>query len=107
MPFPEDFRKEHGRRRYPDRPAEQEDETQTIPTSGGDTRQMPKTAKEKAQEDVDELIAKAAAREPYKSGIVMRVFGYVLSVMFAVFCVGIIAITFGYILWKYYSHLFQ
>lgn len=45
--------------------------------------------------------------QPPRPGIIARVFGYALAIMFAVFCAFIIGITFAFILWKYYSHLFH
>lgn len=37
----------------------------------------------------------------------MKVFGWIFAVMFALFCLGIIGITFAYILLRYYHHMFN
>lgn len=124
---------EYGRRGHPERRERQQDQTQPIPRVADNTEtrsfvrpgstkiikipldinpeglipaEFVKGAREKADPPpVDVSWVTTEERQPWKPGIIMRVFGYTVSVLFALFCVGIIAITFGYILWKYYHHL--
>lgn len=60
------------------------------------------------QKDVDVSWAtNKTNRKPYQPGLIMRWFGNCVAILFSLFCLGIISITFGFILTKYYSHLFH
>lgn len=113
----------YGQRRRPEVHEDRRDQTQPIPRVAdnretatfmrpGSTEIMPPLTLATPDVPPNEYDFRKQWRQPekvtvktYRPGIVMRIFGYVLAALFAMFCLGIIAITLGYILWKYYHLL--
>lgn len=116
---------DYGRRRRPESQDDPHNRTQAIPRISdnsetrtfarpGNTHTMPKMTPATPDVNPPEYDIRRRLKptdkanpKPYKAGPVMRWFGHALAAVFAAFCLGIICITFGFVLWKYYNHLFH